>query len=166
MITALQPVVHSRHAAPDALVVYTDGSAQHSTPNLRRPDTAGWAFVAVSADTIVRSGAGLVTSAVSSGRAELQGVVEGVLACREHARLRVVCDSLDIVQKALLLQASGRIPKHRKDKDLWTALRQLLAATTVEFAWIRGHGDDPFHNEADRLSRAACRPAAWRPRGA
>jgi len=139
------------------IVLFTDGSA------LGTPGAAGWAYVAVRDNVMLRYKAGCIECGTNN-QGELMAVIGALL---EAAKLHKQYPDDRIVLVSDSMYVLGGIPqsddwgfdKHRKNYDLWRKTYYALRAvgTYVTLKWVRGHDGNPNNELCDKLARRAAR---------
>ncbi len=143
--------------APPEVVLYCDGAC---APN---PGWGGWGVVLLAPGHGHRRELSGSAPETTNNRMELTAALEGVRSLRRPSRLRIVTDS-QYLRNAFTQgwiagwqrngwRTSSREPV--KNEDLWRALIEALRPHTVEWAWVRGHADNPENNRCDELAVAA-----------
>ena len=150
---------NSLDISPDQrVIVYTDGSC------LGNPGPGGYAAVIVVNDIKIAEVAGN-SPASTNNRMELQAVISAlqflIPQLPGENPLCVVTDSKyvsDAHRQGWIAnwRSNGwRTAKHGPvaNQDLWIALTDLEESVPqIEYLWIKGHANDTYNNEADRLA--------------
>lgn len=138
--------------------IHTDGGSHGN------PGPGGWAFVVQHGETILeRAGSDSLTT---NNKMELTAVIQA---------LRFVQRELDAVDSVLVTTDSQYVKngitswihtwirngwktaakKPVKNRELWEQLYELSQATTVQWAWVRGHAGDVHNERCDQLVQQA-----------
>ncbi len=118
--------------------IYTDGACSGN------PGPGGWAALIVSDGKIEKLHGG--EDRTTNNRMEMLAAIEGLEAVPRSSKVTVFSDS------RLLVNTMTLGWKRNKNRDLWERLDEAAAARRVSWQWVKGHGDDPMNNEADRLA--------------
>lgn len=59
----------------------------------------------------------------------------------------------------LIVQTINSGWKKKANLDLWSKLNQLNEQLTIQYIWVRGHGQNKWNNECDRIAQAEARKA-------
>jgi ribonuclease HI len=91
---------------------------------------------------------------------ELMAVIAGFEALKKKGlHISIYTDSQYIVkaikEKWLNKWLATNFAKGKKNKDLWVRFYNLYIEHTVNFHWVKGHADNEYNNECDRLATAA-----------
>ncbi len=141
-----------REPAAEPVVVYTDGACSGN------PGPGGWAWVVP--DGPFAAGFDIRTT---NQRMELTATLEAVRAF--DGPLLIVSDSTYVVhcfrdgwwEKWL---RKGWVNSKREpvaNREIWEPLIEAVRSRgNVDFRWVKGHSDDRWNDEADRLAVEAC----------
>lgn len=141
---------------PKSLVTaYTDGAC------LGNPGPGGWACILIYGPH--RKEFWGAEPHTTNQRMELRAAVEALSALKRPCRVRLHSDSAYLVNAFVQgwvkrWQQNGWQTKAKEEvanRDLWERLIQLTRVHDVEWAKVKGHGDDELNNRCDELARAA-----------
>lgn len=135
--------------------LYTDGACSGN------PGPGGWACVLLAGQN-----ARLISGfeqATTNNRMELLGVIHGLEALKQPARVLVTTDST-YVKNAFTegwlqgwqrngWRTSSKEPV--KNQDLWLRLCHLQRIHVLEWEWVKGHSGHPINELCDTLARNA-----------
>ncbi|MDD4111253.1 MAG: ribonuclease HI [Clostridia bacterium] len=134
------------------VVLYTDGACSGN------PGIGGWACILMykKHKKQISSGEQMTTN----NRMELTAVIEGLKLLKEKCNVEIYSDSAYIVNainKDWLTQWQLRGWKTAnkdavQNQDLWEELLTLLAKHKTTFIKVKGHSDNEYNNECDRLA--------------
>jgi ribonuclease HI len=141
---------------PETTTVYTDGAA------LGNPGPAGWAWIVTDGGPYASGSEPHSTNQ----RMEIRAVLDELQALPSDGRIHVRSDSTYVVNcfrdrwwESWI--ARGWLNKAKKpvaNRDLWEPLIELVRTRgEVTFEWVKGHGEDPMNDLADRLCTDAAR---------
>ncbi len=134
--------------------IYADGACRGN------PGPGGWGAVVLSAegDQEMMGATGNTTN----NRMELCGVLEGLRALSQPARVRVYTDSTYVCKGMTEWIAGWKRRNWRtaggravKNQDLWLALDEVQSHHEVEWQWVRGHAGNAGNERADGLANLA-----------
>jgi ribonuclease HI len=140
--------------AESLIEIYADGACRGN------PGPGGWGAVVVSAegDQEMMGATGNTTN----NRMELCGVLEGLRALSQPARVRVYTDSTYVCKGMTEWIAGWKRRNWRtaggravKNQDLWLALDEAQSHHEVEWQWVRGHAGNAGNERADGLANLA-----------
>lgn len=98
----------------------------------------------------------------TNNQMELTAVIEALRGIKEDCQVCIYTDSMylkDGITKWIQKwkkngwRTSGREPV--KNRELWTALDEVIQRHHVQWQWIRGHAGHPENERADKLARDA-----------
>ena len=102
------------------------------------------------------------TGNTTNNRMELCGVLEGLRALSQPARVRVYTDSTYVCKGMTEWIAGWKRRNWRtsggrtvKNQDLWLALDEAQSQHEVEWQWVRGHAGNAGNERADGLANVA-----------
>ena len=140
---------------PYDLVMYTDGAC---SPN---PGPGGWGAVILADGDVVSELSGSAAQSTNN-RMELRAAVEALKSVKHPSRIGLFTDSaylkngitdwINTWQNNNWRTAAGA---DVKNSDLWRELLVQIDRHTIDWHWVRGHGDDRWNNRADELAVAA-----------
>lgn len=139
--------------------VYTDGGCSGN------PGPGAWAYIIFMEQAkVCKAGS---ESPTTNNRMELMAVISALreLAARQAGqpaadkfKLQVYSDSIYLIKGITTWikswekngwKSSSKQPV--KNQDLWQELRQLTAAFTIQWHWVKGHHVNEFNNECDSM---------------
>lgn len=134
------------------ITVAVDGSA------LGNPGPAGWAWY-IDDDCWDAGG----WKKATNNRGELQAVIEILNATADAGTpLHILCDSQYVINSVTKWMPNWKRRGWKKadgkdvqNRDLMEALDAALAGRSVEFEWVKGHGNHTLNDAADERARAA-----------
>ncbi len=135
--------------------IYTDGACSGN------PGAGGWAAILMLGGHKKKlSGAERDTT---NNRMELLAAIKGLAALKFACKVTLYSDSAYLVNafnqgwldnwKNNNWKASGK--SEVKNIDLWKTLDELTQKHEVEFVKVKGHADNEFNNECDKMAVAA-----------
>lgn len=136
-------------STPDVDVeIYVDGAC------IGNPGPGGWACQLIATRTgRVKELSGNVPY-TTNNRMEIFAVIQGLAALRKpNCRIIVYSDSQYVVNTMTKGWSRGA------NCDLWNILDALVANHTVQFQWVRGHGDVVGNIRCDELANWQARNA-------
>ncbi|HPG29907.1 MAG TPA: ribonuclease HI [bacterium] len=140
--------------------LYTDGACSGN------PGPGGYAYLLRCAGKIKKHSAGYFNT--TNNRMELRGAIEGLKCLKKKCEVTVYTDSQYIARafndkwlvKWKMLNWKKKINgEYIKNMDLWKELDALTQKHIVKFFWVKGHSDNPFNNECDKMAVAASQSA-------
>lgn len=135
------------------VTIYTDGACSYN------PGPGGWGAILMfnGVSKAISGGEKLTTN----NRMELLAVISALKMLKERCDVQLYSDSAYLVnafnQNWLnKWQANGWKSGNKavKNIDLWQELLRLSQIHQVKFIKVKGHSDNEFNNECDRLARA------------
>ena len=137
------------------VIIYTDGACSGN------PGAGGWGAILMCGKYSKKISGG--EAETTNNRMELVAVINALLALKFPSRVTLYSDSAYVVnafnQKWIEnwlnsgWKTSGRKPV--QNKDLWLKLIELTKNHKVKFIKVKGHADNAFNNECDRLATEA-----------
>lgn len=128
------------------LELYTDGSCKGN------PGNGGWAVIILEKGNpkpIEKLKGG--DSATTNNRMEMIAVIEGLRFIHENhlqnRKLSLFSDS------NLIIKTLTEGWKRKANLDLWEELDALNEEIEVEYVWVKGHSDNKWNNEADKIAQ-------------
>jgi len=127
------------------LKIFTDGSCKGN------PGAGGWAAILLEGEAkkplaVLRGG----ESETTNNRMEMIAMIEALhYVHKNHLQnnlVNVFSDSNLVVQT--LMQGW----KRKKNLDLWEELDSLNEELEVEYFWVRGHSNNKWNNECDKIA--------------
>lgn len=137
------------------VTAYTDGAC------LGNPGPGGWACILIYGPH--RKELWGAEPHTTNQRMELRAAVEALSALKRPCRVRLHSDSAYLVNAFVQgwvkrWQQNGWRTQAKEEvanRDLWERLIELTQVHDVEWAKVKGHGDDELNNRCDELARAA-----------
>lgn len=128
----------------DSVIIYTDGSCIGNG----RPDAVGgWAFIIKQKDKTQRGSGN--AAGTTNNRMEMAAVLEALKCANPDLPTTVYSDSQYVIET---LKGNFRIGKNQ---ELWSELiAQANKFKHIRYIWIRGHADNEYNNEVDRMANA------------
>lgn len=135
------------------ITIYTDGACSYN------PGPGGWGAI------LMYNG---VKKAISGGeetttnnRMEIMAVISALKSLKEVCEVDLYSDSAYVVNaicegwlKNWKANSWQKKKEPLKNVDLWQSLDMLLQRHKVTFIKVKGHSDNIYNNECDRLARA------------
>jgi ribonuclease HI len=125
--------------------VFTDGSCKGN------PGPGGWAAILIEKN-IAKPFAILKGNEIdtTNNRMEMIGVIEALRYINEHhlQNLEITLYS----DSNLVIQTLNRGWKRKANIDLWEELDELNEELSVEYVWVRGHGQNKWNNKCDQIA--------------
>ena len=134
------------------VTIYTDGACSGN------PGPGGWGVSLRSGDRYHEMKGGEADT--TSNRMELTAAIKGLEKVTSGKPIRLLSDSKYVIDgitkwidgwKQRGWKGSTKAPV--KNADLWKQLDDLAAARNVEWAWVKGHSDDPGNERVDQLAK-------------
>ena len=141
------------------VVIYTDGGCSGN------PGPGGWAYVMRHVPTGREKEGFGAEMETTNNRMELQAVIEGLLALKRPARVKVVTDS-SYVKNGMeswiegwkarnWMRKTSNGLKPVKNVDLWQKLDRVRQIHDVTFEHVKGHSGHPENERCDTLAVGA-----------
>lgn len=137
------------------ITIYTDGACSGN------PGVGGWSAILLYNNHTKRISC--AERNTTNNRMELQAVIAGLSCVKQPSNISVYSDSAYVVnafsQKwieswlANGWRTSGNKPV--QNKDLWVQLLALTKIHHVKFIKVKGHANNKYNEECDKLARAA-----------
>ena len=130
--------------------LYTDGAC------CGNPGHGGWAAILVYGEyKKVLSGG---KERTTNNHMELLAVIKGLQELKYRCHVDIYSDSryvVDSINKGWLnnWKRKGEL-RGRPNHELWEVLLKLLDMHSTKFIWVRGHADNQYNNECDKLAVA------------
>ena len=123
------------------VILYTNGACSGN------PGIGGWGAILYFEDGshLELSGSEEQTT---SNRMELQAVIQGLHILMVPHEVHIYTDSQYVVK------TMAKEWERQKNQELWEELDNLSAFHDLHFHWVRGHGDIPFNERCDAMSKA------------
>lgn len=127
-------------AVSNEYIVYTDGAYSPSI------DQGGVGFVVVKEGVKIFSFSKMFKHTTNQ-RMELLAMIIALESIKTQANIKIITDSMYLV---------GTLTKNWKRKanlDLWSRLDKAIEKhLDVQLEWVKGHANDQFNEEADKLA--------------
>jgi ribonuclease HI len=141
------------------VLIYTDGGCSGN------PGPGGWAYVMRHVPTGREKEGFGAEMETTNNRMELQAVIEGLLALKRPARVKVVTDS-SYVKNGMeswiegwkarnWMRKTSNGLKPVKNVDLWQKLDRVRQIHDVTFEHVKGHSGHPENERCDTLAVGA-----------
>lgn len=133
--------------------IYTDGACSCN------PGNGGWAAILKFGNNIKKiSGAERNTT---NNKMELTAVIKALSCLKVKCNVKIHSDSAyvinafkcDWINKWIQNGWVSSSKKPVQNKDLWCQLLELINHHKVEFIKVKGHSDNYYNNECDRLAK-------------
>jgi ribonuclease HI len=126
--------------------IFTDGSCRGN------PGPGGWAAIlfeekAKKPLAILKGGENDTTN----NRMEMIAVIESLKFIDEHHLQR--CEVILYSDSNLIVQTLTRGWKRKANLDLWEELDNLNEELSVEYVWVKGHAQNKWNNECDKIAQ-------------
>ncbi|MDD4351792.1 MAG: ribonuclease HI [Candidatus Gracilibacteria bacterium] len=125
----------------DGIKVYTDGSS------LGNPGPGAWAALVFCGKIPIKLVGGELNT--TNNRMEMQAAISALQYVQKHCAGQAVSLHSD---SKLLIDTITKGWKRKKNLDLWDELDTLLAEIKVEWIKVKGHSNNQWNNECDRLA--------------
>lgn len=133
--------------------IYTDGACSYN------PGPGGWGAILIYNGVEKKISGGEQNT--TNNRMELLAVINALLCVKEKCKIKVYSDSAYVVNAYLQKwvenwKANGwkKQNKQVKNVELWKQLDALVQSHEVEFIKVKGHSDNVYNNECDKMARA------------
>ena len=134
--------------------VYTDGACSN---NQLKENRGGYGAIILGLDEgPIRIKGGYRNT--TNNRMELRAVIEGLKRVDEDLLVTVYSDSQYVVD-GITKWMPGWLAKGKKRENwtLWMELYNIVMTfSNIEFIKVKGHSNNMYNNEADKLAREAC----------
>ncbi len=134
------------------ITIYTDGAARGN------PGRGGYGAILMYGEMGKKIAQGFKFT--TNNRMELMAVVEALKMLKEAPiDVTVYSDStyvVNAVEKGWLnTWIKTNFKGGKKNSDLWLQYAAAAKPHKVKFVWVKGHANNPFNNECDRLATEA-----------
>lgn len=133
--------------------IYTDGACSFN------PGPGGWGAILIYNGVEKKISGGEQNT--TNNRMELLAVINALLCLKEKCSVKIYSDSAYVVNAYLQKwvdnwKANGwkKQNKQVKNVELWQQLDNLVQSHQVEFVKVKGHSDNAYNNECDKMARA------------
>ena len=148
-----RPVVHD-------IIIYTDGACSGN------PGAGGWAAMLICKTKDDSGRAVEFRKKISGGekmttnnRMELIAVIEALKIVKKSSNIEIFSDSKYVIdgmtkwlQNWQKNNWCGSDKKPIKNVELWKFLAELALKHNISWNWVKGHADNEFNNEVDRMA--------------
>lgn len=132
--------------------IYTDGACSYN------PGPGGWGAILIYNGVEKRISGGEPNT--TNNRMELLAVINGLSCLKEKCEVEIFSDSAYIVNAYLQnwvdnWKANGwkKQKSSIKNLELWKQLDSLVNFHNVKFIKVKGHSDNAYNNECDKMAR-------------
>lgn len=137
------------------IIIYTDGACSGN------PGDGGWAAILMCGNHTRRIWGGERNT--TNNRMELSAVINALSCIKKPSSVTVYSDSAYVVNAFLYEWINGWVingwytssGKPVQNKDLWAKLVRLTKLHQVQFLKVKGHANNKYNEECDRLAKAA-----------
>lgn len=133
--------------------IYTDGACSFN------PGPGGWGAILIYNGVKKKISGGEQNT--TNNRMELLAVINALLCLKEKCSVKIYSDSAYVVNAYLQKwvdnwKSNGwkKQNKQVKNVELWQQLDNLVQSHQVEFIKVKGHSDNAYNNECDKMARA------------
>lgn len=135
------------------VTIYTDGACSCN------PGPGGWGAILMYGGVEKRISGGEANT--TNNKMELLAVINALTCLKVQCKVKLYSDSAYVVNAFLEgwlenWKANGwkKQKKEVKNIDLWKQLDNLTSFHQVEFIKVKGHSDNVYNNECDKMARA------------
>ncbi len=132
--------------------IYTDGACSYN------PGPGGWGAILIYNGVEKRISGGEPNT--TNNRMELLAVINGLSCLKEKCEVEIFSDSAYVVNAYLQnwvdnWKANGwkKQKSSIKNLELWKQLDSLVNFHNVKFIKVKGHSDNAYNNECDKMAR-------------
>ncbi|MDE6565807.1 MAG: ribonuclease HI [Clostridia bacterium] len=132
--------------------IYTDGACSYN------PGPGGWGAILIYNGVEKRISGGEPNT--TNNRMELLAVINGLSCLKEQCEVELFSDSAYVVNAYLQKwvdnwKANGwkKQKSEIKNLELWKQLDSLVNFHNVKFIKVKGHSDNVYNNECDKMAR-------------
>lgn len=132
--------------------IYTDGACSYN------PGPGGWGAILIYNGVEKRISGGEPNT--TNNRMELLAVINGLSCLKEKCEVEIFSDSAYVVNAYLQnwvdnWKANGwkKQKSSIKNLELWKQLDSLVNFHNVKFIKVKGHSDNVYNNECDKMAR-------------
>jgi len=136
------------------ITIYTDGSC------INNPGIGGWAAIIINKEKkkIIK---GTVKN-TTNNQMELTAPIEALKTISKIEEIEIITDSkyvkMGITEWIQTWKKNGwktADKKKVKNIELWIELEKLTKNFKIKWSWVKGHSNNYFNNEVDKLAREA-----------
>ncbi len=135
------------------VAIYTDGACSYN------PGPGGWGAILMYNGSEKRISGGDANT--TNNKMELIAVINALSCLKEQCKVQLYSDSAYVVNAFVQgwlenWKSNGwkKQNKRVKNVELWQQLDNLVNYHQVEFIKVKGHSDNKYNNECDKLARA------------
>ena len=132
--------------------IYTDGACSYN------PGPGGWGAILIYNGVEKRISGGEPNT--TNNRMELLAVINGLSCLKEKCEVEIFSDSAYVVNACIQnwvdnWKANGwkKQKNSIKNLELWKQLDSLVNFHNVKFIKVKGHSDNVYNNECDKMAR-------------
>ena len=132
--------------------IYTDGACSYN------PGPGGWGAILIYNGVEKRISGGEPNT--TNNRMELLAVINGLSCLKEKCEVEIFSDSAYVVNAYIQnwvdnWKANGwkKQKSSIKNLELWKQLDSLVNFHNVKFIKVKGHSDNAYNNECDKMAR-------------
>ena len=136
--------------------IYTDGACSGN------PGKGGWCAILIydnNGQQVIKDISGSKQE-TTNNQMELTAVIEALQILKEPVIIDLFTDSKYVLEGATKW-ANGWVANNWKtsnkkpvaNKELWIRLLSLLQIHQVNWHWVKGHSDNKYNNECDKIAR-------------
>ena len=135
------------------VTIYTDGACSYN------PGPGGWGAILIYNGKEKRISGGELNT--TNNKMELIAVISGLSCLKEQCKVQVYSDSAYVVNAYLQKwvdnwKSNGWKKQNKvvKNVELWKQLDDLVNFHKVQFIKVKGHSDNEYNNQCDKMARA------------
>lgn len=135
------------------VTIYTDGACSYN------PGPGGWGAILIYNGKEKRISGGELNT--TNNKMELIAVINGLSCLKEQCKVQVYSDSAYVVNAYLQKWVDNwksndwkKQNKVVKNVELWKQLDDLVNFHKVQFIKVKGHSDNEYNNQCDKMARA------------
>ena len=135
------------------VTIYTDGACSYN------PGPGGWGAILIYNGKEKRISGGELNT--TNNKMELIAVINGLSCLKEQCKVQVYSDSAYVVNAYLQKwvdnwKSNGWKKQNKvvKNVELWKQLDDLVNFNKVQFIKVKGHSDNEYNNQCDKMARA------------
>ena len=135
------------------VTIYTDGACSYN------PGPGGWGAILIYNGKEKRISGGELNT--TNNKMELIAVINGLSCLKEQCKVQVYSDSAYVVNTYLQKwvdnwKSNGWKKQNKvvKNVELWKQLDDLVNFHKVQFIKVKGHSDNEYNNQCDKMARA------------
>jgi len=121
--------------------LYTDGSCKGN------PGPGGWAAIILNKEEKIELSGG--EKQTTNNRMEMKAIIEGL----KFLKKQKIKEEITIYTDSKLIEQTINSGwKKKANLDLWQELLELNEQLKVTYKWVKGHAQNKYNNECDRLA--------------